>query len=111
MGYGLREHAYEIPVMIGSVFGEFSFAPAAFNKMELTQEAIEEIIHKVYGDHTKEAIDAFTQAYQNSLRRHMLREEKPVYTCMILRWNFLMSIIKSHGTVLIFHSSSTILTR
>ncbi|MEZ3508630.1 MAG: carboxylesterase family protein [Lachnospiraceae bacterium] len=63
LGYGLREHAYEIPVMIGSVFGEFSFAPAAFNKMKLTQDAIEEMIRKVYGDHTKEAMEAFAQAY------------------------------------------------
>ncbi len=63
LGYGLREEAHHIPVMIGSVFGEFSFAPSTFNKMELTKDTMEEIISKVYGDRTKEMIQAFAKAY------------------------------------------------
>lgn len=61
--YGLRERAYEIPIMIGSVFGEFSFAPVTFNKMELTQKEAEEIVSKVYGEHTEEMIQVFSKAY------------------------------------------------
>lgn len=63
LGYGLRECAGKIPVMIGTVFGEFSFAPAAFNKRELTEPEMEEIIGKVYGERTKEIVQAFAQAY------------------------------------------------
>ena len=36
--FGMREHAYEIPVMIGSVYGEFAFAPQMFDKKALTDE-------------------------------------------------------------------------
>lgn len=61
--YGLRDEARDIPVMIGSVFGEFSFAPAAFNKKELTGEAASDVIRKVYGEHTEEMIQAFAKAY------------------------------------------------
>ncbi len=63
LGYGLRDCAGKIPVMIGSVFGEFSFAPSKFNKTELTETEIEEIVGKVYGDRAKEMIQAFVQAY------------------------------------------------
>lgn len=61
--HGMREHAYEIPVMIGSVFGEFAFAPAAFNKTILTETEIKEIVGKVYGEHTKDILAAFAKAY------------------------------------------------
>ncbi|MGN1155105.1 MAG: carboxylesterase/lipase family protein [Agathobacter sp.] len=61
--HGMREHAYEIPVMIGSVFGEFAFAPAAFDKTALTETEINEIVGKVYGEHTKDILAAFAKAY------------------------------------------------
>ncbi len=61
--YGLREHAYDIPIMIGSVFGEFVFRPAEYNKTQLTDKEIEEIIGKVYGSHTSEIIHTFKKAY------------------------------------------------
>ena len=63
LGYGLRECAGNIPVLIGSVFGEFSFAPVTFNKLELNEKEMEEMIGKVYGAHTKELMQAFAQAY------------------------------------------------
>lgn len=63
LDFGLRERAHDIPLMIGSVFGEFSFAPAAYNKNELTQEATEELIGKVYGDRTQDMMRAFAAAY------------------------------------------------
>ena len=61
--HGMREHACEIPLMIGSVFGEFAFAPAMFDKIALTETEIEAIVSKVYGEHTKEALAAFAKAY------------------------------------------------
>lgn len=61
--YGFREHAYEIPLMVGSVFGEFAFMPAEYDKYELTDEQIKEIVRAVYGEHTEEMIGVFKQAY------------------------------------------------
>lgn len=61
--YGFREHAYEIPLMVGSVFGEFAFMPADYDKYELTDEQIKEIVRAVYGEHTEEMIGVFKQAY------------------------------------------------
>lgn len=63
LGHGLRECAGKIPVMIGTVFGEFAFAPAMFNKLELTEPEMEEIIGKVYGERTKEIMRVFAQTY------------------------------------------------
>lgn len=60
---GFREHAYEIPLMIGTVFGEVTFNPPEFNKYELTNEEIREIIAKTYGEYTDEVIEAFSKAY------------------------------------------------
>ena len=61
--HGMREHAYEIPVMIGSVFGEFAFAQETFDKTALTEAEINEIAGKVYGEHTKSILAAFAKAY------------------------------------------------
>lgn len=62
--YGLRESARQIPLMIGSVFGEFmAFRPAAFDKTSLTQEEIREILKPVYGEHTEEIISCFEETY------------------------------------------------
>lgn len=61
--HGMREHAYEIPLMIGSVFGEFAFAPVLFDKTALTEAEMEAIVGKVYGEHTKEILAAFARAY------------------------------------------------
>lgn len=60
---GFRERAYEIPLMIGSVFGEFVFEPVKCNKYALSQEEIEKRIGEVYGSHTKEAMEIFAKAY------------------------------------------------
>ena len=61
--FGMREHAYEIPLMIGSVYGEFAFAPAAFDKTALTDEKRKEIVREVYKEHTDEIVTAFAKAY------------------------------------------------
>lgn len=61
--FGMRAQAYKIPLMIGSVFGEFSFAPAAFDKTALTDEQRKEIVRQVYGEHTEAVVAAFAKAY------------------------------------------------
>ena len=61
--HGMREHAREIPLMIGSVFGEFAFAPAAFDKTALTEAEMTQVVAKVYGEHTKDILAAFAKAY------------------------------------------------
>lgn len=62
--HGMREHAYGIPLMVGSVFGEFfAFAPSAFDKTALSQQEAAAIVGKVYGEHTPEVLAAFAQAY------------------------------------------------
>lgn len=63
LSVGFREHAYDIPVMVGSVFGEFAFNPSEFDKTSLTVEEMKAIIAKVYGDHTDKIIQAFENAY------------------------------------------------
>lgn len=61
--YGFREHAFEIPIMIGSVFGEFVFMPIPYDKNKLTEEQMKEIVREVYKEHTDEMIDLFKAAY------------------------------------------------
>lgn len=63
LGYGFRQHAYEIPIMVGSVFGEFAFSPSPYNKNELTKEQVKEIVGAVYGEHTDKLIGLFHEAF------------------------------------------------
>lgn len=60
---GFREHAYQIPMMIGTVYGEFAFAPAGCNKYQMSEAEIRAVVEKVYGEHTDQVITAFTKAY------------------------------------------------
>ena len=61
--FGLRQRAREIPLMIGSVFAEFAFAPVLFDKTALTPAEMEAMVAKVYGKHTKDILAAFAKAY------------------------------------------------
>lgn len=63
LDYGFREHALEIPIMVGSVFGEFGFAVPKYNKDELTEEQIKEIVSGVYKERTDEMIEVFKETY------------------------------------------------
>lgn len=60
---GFRDHAFDIPIMVGSVFGEFAFNPSGFDKTSLSEAEMKAIISKVYGEHTDEIIQAFAVAY------------------------------------------------
>lgn len=63
LAYGFREHAFEIPMMVGSVFGEFSFVPTDYDKNQLTKEQIRDIVSGVYGEHAQEMIELFEKTY------------------------------------------------
>lgn len=63
LDYGFREHAFEIPLLVGSVFGEFSFMPTPWKKQELTEAQTKEILQQVYGEHTDGMIRLFQETY------------------------------------------------
>ncbi len=63
LDYGFRDHALEIPIMVGSVFGEFNFAPTPYDKNQLTEDGMKEIIRAVYGEKTDEMISLFKETY------------------------------------------------
>lgn len=60
---GFSEKAKETPLMIGTVFGEMSFAPVNFNKQELTEEQMVEILKETYKENADRVIAAFKKAY------------------------------------------------
>lgn len=126
LDYGFRQHAYEIPILVGSVFGEFAFSPSPYNKNELTKEQRQEIVGAVYGEHADEMIELFQETFPGKnptdllLVDRILREPSKnlvrlyvkggewALTCMSLHWNFLFTITRSHGIALISRSSSII---
>ena len=61
--HGFTEHAKTIPLMIGSVFAEFAFKPAAYNKYELSAAREREMLEQRFGEHTQELKDLFAKAY------------------------------------------------
>ncbi len=69
---GFREHAYKIPMMIGTVYGEFVFNPLGYNKYELSDEEVKEKVAKVFGDKTDELLSEFKKAYPNKVGTDVL---------------------------------------
>ncbi len=63
LDYGLWEQAFEIPLMVGSVFGEFAFTPAEYDKDQLTKDQVRAVVSAVYGEHTDEMIELFQETY------------------------------------------------
>lgn len=62
--HGFRAHAYTIPVMIGTVFAEFtSFAQLPYDRETLTEEQKQQIVRSVYGDSSGKIIDLFRKAF------------------------------------------------
>ena len=60
---GFTENARKIPMMIGTVMGEFSFMPLPFNKNELSEDEITEKIRQKYHEYTDELIAEYKKAY------------------------------------------------
>lgn len=60
---GLREHARTIPVLIGTVLGEFSFMPALPDRVKNDPKKVSALMEKRYGNHAQEVAALFAQAY------------------------------------------------
>ncbi len=61
---GFTDNAKKIPLMIGSVFGEFAFMPLTFDKTRMTEEEMRAKIVDTYGDDkADELIDKFKKAF------------------------------------------------
>jgi len=61
--HGFSEHAKRIPLMIGTVFGEFALAPPQANILGISEQNASEILEKQYGEHTQELIKLFKETY------------------------------------------------
>ncbi len=62
---GFTEHARTIPVLIGTVMGEFAFGPGVPGKYGLSVAEIKPMIAKKYGNASDELIDLFMKTYPN----------------------------------------------
>lgn len=61
---GYTEQAKHTPLIVGTVFGEFSgFAPSPFNKQAMSKDEMMAVLKELYGDRTEEAVQAFEVAY------------------------------------------------
>nr|WP_297705851.1 carboxylesterase family protein [uncultured Butyrivibrio sp.] len=60
---GFTEHAKTIPMMIGTVIGEFAFMPLFFNKYEMTEEEQTALVKEKYKEYSDELISLFKEAY------------------------------------------------
>lgn len=62
---GFTEHAKTIPVIVGSVMGEFAFGPGIENKYALTEDEVVPMLREKYGEYTDELIPLFKKAYRD----------------------------------------------
>nr|5A2G_A Chain A, CARBOXYLIC ESTER HYDROLASE [Hungatella hathewayi DSM 13479]5A2G_B Chain B, CARBOXYLIC ESTER HYDROLASE [Hungatella hathewayi DSM 13479]5A2G_C Chain C, CARBOXYLIC ESTER HYDROLASE [Hungatella hathewayi DSM 13479]5A2G_D Chain D, CARBOXYLIC ESTER HYDROLASE [Hungatella hathewayi DSM 13479] len=60
---GFTDHAKTIPVMVGTVFGEFAMMPLPFNKETISEAELDEILDKRFQGHGKELKTVFAEAY------------------------------------------------
>lgn len=98
---GFTESSKKIPMMVGTVIGEFSFWPQLFNKYEMTEEEMTDMLRNRFHEYTDELIAEFKKAYPGKKITDLLsldyffrlptmylvkeaakREEAPVYSYM-----------------------------
>lgn len=60
---GFTEYAKTIPVLIGSVMGEFAFGPGIPGKYNLSESEIRPMIAEKYGEASEKLTDLFQKAY------------------------------------------------
>lgn len=61
---GFRKETEHVPLMVGSVFGEFgSFVPTPYNRSRLTKEEGVRIVEQEIGEEAKELVGLFHKAY------------------------------------------------
>lgn len=67
--HGFTEHAKTVPLMVGSVFGEFAFAPLPFDKSVMTEKEVRDVLNEKYGEHAGKVAELFQKAYPD---KHLL---------------------------------------
>ncbi len=60
---GFRDHAKNIPLLVGSVFGEFSFSPLGFDKHNADKDDINKLFQKMFGENSERIKELFIEAY------------------------------------------------
>lgn len=60
---GFTEHAKTIPVMVGTVLGEFAFGPALSKEQKADKNLIEKMVKEKYGAAGEELLALFAKAY------------------------------------------------
>ncbi len=60
---GFCDHAKSIPLMIGTVFGEFAFGPGVADKDKLDRDTMVKIVSDKYGEGSDRLIQLFEEAY------------------------------------------------
>lgn len=73
---GFRKEAFNIPLMIGSVFGEFSFAPMVVDKHKVSAKEELELLAKVYGDNAKDVLTEYKKAYPDKCGLDLLNIDR-----------------------------------
>lgn len=68
LSVGFTAHARTIPLLIGSVMGEFCFEPGVQNKYNLSEEDTLPLLRAKYGDSTDHLVELFHSAYP---RKHL----------------------------------------
>ena len=60
---GFTDHAKTIPVMVGTVFGEFAMAPLPFNKEQIPEAELDAVLDNRFQGRGKELKTVFAEAY------------------------------------------------
>ncbi len=63
MVVGFTEHAKTIPVMVGTVLGEFAFMPSLPKEQKADAALVDQMLHDRYKEHTDKLIELFKAAY------------------------------------------------
>ncbi len=63
MKHGFRDHAKKIPLMIGTVLGEFDFLPPVSGRAQMKKEQIRELVSRRYGSEGPKLLELFRRAY------------------------------------------------
>lgn len=113
---GFREETKDIPVMAGTVLGEFSFIHYLGDKDQYTESEKYHILEKKYGEKTESVVNAFRNVYPeldilyalsvDTMFRQMTKEflEKRVEDANAPCYNYLMSfIIPYMGGLAVWH--------
>ena len=61
--HGFREHAQKIPVLIGTVLGEFDFRMPLAGKWKFDRETALSYVRQRFGDGAEQIMDLFAQIY------------------------------------------------